>query len=136
MAKTTMQPWLDCFDLLRKYEHFGYLEVHHKEHEAYITRPALFALSGYPDDADRLGDTSPSATERRMAGIGQCCRHIRAFAAYEAQEGAAYLAEDFALHVVKESGKHDMLFTLHLSRQRVWWRLWRKSDRIKLISYV
>lgn len=129
------QLWLEYFDLLRKYEHFGYLEVHHKEHEAYITRPALFALSGYPDDADQLSDTSPAATERRMAGIGQCCRNIRAFAAHKAQEGAGYLAETFALHVVKESGPHDLLFTLHISRYRAWWKLWMKTDHIEIISY-
>lgn len=48
-----LQPYLDYFDVLRKYAEQGLLEVLPAAHEAYITAPALYALS-YVDDIDKL----------------------------------------------------------------------------------
>jgi len=48
-----LQPYLDYFDMLRTYAEQGLLEVLPAAHEAYITAPALYALS-YVDDIDKL----------------------------------------------------------------------------------
>ena len=120
-----LQPWLDYFKVLQKYQESGYLEVRPKEHEAYITRAALYTLAG--------GDVNDNI--KLLQDIAKVVRHIRTYCGWRKQDGYEYLKEPFALHVVKEEHPHDLVYTLHLSRRRVWWKLWMKTDRIEVIDY-
>lgn len=129
MAKyKSLQPWLDYFDLLHTYEQKGYLEVKPDKHEAYITRAALCTLSptqALPEGEGAVADTRILDTARRL----------RTYAAYRSASDADYDKYPFALHVVKEESPHDLLCTLLLTRRRVWWRLWRKSEIVEVIRY-
>lgn len=150
--RKSLQPWLDYFDLLHTYEQKGYLEVKPDNHEAYITRAALCTLSPTPHIPERNGIVTDTH-------IFDVARRIRAYTAYlsAVSVGAKYPAElsdegiiapsiptselkecmdhSFALHIVKEETPHDVLCTLLLTRRRVWWRLWRKAERVEVISY-
>ena len=112
-----LQPWLDYFEMLHTYEQKGFLEVFPEKHEAYITEPALFTLSP-------ATKTLPSVVRR-----------IRTYAGWRSQYGGTYLSHPFALHVVDAEEGHDLLYTLLLTRRRVWWKLWMKTDRIEVIEY-
>lgn len=120
-----LQPWLDYFKVLQQYQEKGFLEVKPKEHEAYITRAALYTLAG--------GDVNDNI--KLLQEVAKVVRHIRTYCGWRQQDGYAYLKEPFVLHVVKEEYPHDLVYTLHLSRRRVWWKLWMKTDRIEVIDY-
>ena len=128
-----LQPWLDYFKVLQQYQESGYLEVRPKEHEAYITRAALYTLAW--GENTNLYDNSLPASVKRLQDIAKVVRHIRTYCGWKNQEGPAYLKESFAVHAVREENPHDPLYTLHLSRRRVWWKLWMKTDRIEVIDY-
>lgn len=119
-----LQPWLDYFKMLHTYEEKGLLETKPADMEAYITRPALFSLSG--GGTDRLAIVS---------GALKVLKRLRAYCGWKSQKGAGVLDVPFALHVVKETDPHDLLFTLVLVRRRVWWKLWMKADTVEVISY-
>ena len=125
MKHQNLQPWLDYFQMLRTYQEKGYLEVKPKEHEAYITRAALYTLAG--------GDVNDNM--KLLQDVAKVVRHIRTYCGWRQQDGYEYLLKPFALHVVKEEYPHDLVYTLHLSRRRVWWKLWMKTDRIEVIDY-
>lgn len=127
--RKSLQPWLDYFDLLHKYEQQGYLEVKPEKHEAYITRAALCTLSITPHLFE--GDGVVINTY-----ILNVARYIRAYAAYRSASDADYDKYSFALHVVKEEAPHDLLCTILLTRRRVWWRLWGKAEKIEIINYA
>lgn len=127
--RKSLQPWLDYFDLLHKYEQQGYLEVKPEKHEAYITRAALCTLSITPHLFE--GDGVVINTH-----ILNVARYIRAYAAYRSASDADYDKYAFALHVVKEEAPHDLLCTILLTRRRVWWRLWGKAEKIEIINYA
>lgn len=123
--KRDLQPWLDYFDMLRAYVEKGFLEVTPEKHEAYITLPALYAMSEGDNPRQQLKETIPETTKR-----------IRAYAGWKSQEGADYLVQPFALHVVTELSPHEMLHTILLTRRRPWWKPWRKTDRFEMIDYT
>ncbi len=120
-----MLPWLDYFRMLRTYEHEGYLEVQPKKREAYITLPAIHAMSEGDDIISQLQNGSIIETVNR----------IYAFAAWRSQEGAKYMERNFALHVVKPELPHDLICTLLITKRRQWWRPWKKTSRIETIMY-
>ena len=125
MAKNKdLQPWLSYFRMLQQYQEKGFLEVTAGKNEAFVTAPALFALND-GDIQEQLANGAVADTARR----------IRAYAAWKSQQGEAYLDRNFALHVVKDTTPHDLLYTLLLSRRRVWWKPWRKSERMTVIEY-
>lgn len=41
----------------------------------------------------------------------------------------------FAIHVVKDTQPHDLLYTILLSYRRRWWSLWKKSPHYEIINY-
>jgi len=126
MTKTTdLQPWLDYFDMLRTYEQKGYLEVMPDKHEAYVTHPTIFTLAG-ADVYKRL-QTAKAVFETAL--------RIRAYAAWRSQEGQPYLEKNFAIHIVESEHPHDLIHTLLLTRSRRWWKFWRKTDSVEVISY-
>lgn len=119
-----LQPWLDYFELLRTYERKTLLEVMPDKHEAYITHAALFTLSGSEKPNDQTIRAIPSTVKR-----------IRAYAGWRSQHGGDYLSRPFALHVVKDEYPHDLLHTILITRRRVWWKLWSKTDYFERIDY-
>lgn len=126
MTKTTdLQPWLDYFDLLGTYERKGFIEVMPDKHEAYVTQPAIFTLAD-ADVHERL---------QTAKAVFDVALRIRAYAAWQSQEGQPYLKQNFALHVVEPEHPHNLLYTLLLTQTRRWLRLWRKTDSIEVITY-
>lgn len=151
--KTNLQPWLDYFKMLQRYEAKGFLEVKPQEHEAYVTRAALLTLSPTP------ATPSPSG----VAGANGEALHstvtrLRAYAAYRSAHAVgqqypadmsdpaaplpaipeadltAYLSQPFAIHIVKEDYPHDLLLTLLLQQKRTWYG--RRKETIEVIDYT
>lgn len=145
-----LQPLLDYFGMLERYEQQGFLEVKPDKHEAYITRAALHALAPGKDLQAQL-----------LEAVPQVARHIRTYAAWQTaysrgvqdydpravadptvemppvstKELTAYATAPFALHVVKEDAPHDLLYTLLLARRCRWFAPWRQSENIEVITY-
>ncbi len=97
--KTNLQPWLDYFKMLQRYEAKGFLEVKSQEHEAYITRAALLTLvpevesfkffderSGKAERQDSSEPTDSKAAAAQLETLNlkleTCVSAIRAYAAY------------------------------------------------------
>ena len=119
-----LQPWIDYFKVLQTYEQKGFLKVMPDKREAYITQPALHALSDGDDLQEQIKETIPETVLR-----------IRGYAGWRSQEGEPYLKKNFALHVVEPEHPHDLIYTLLLTQSRRWLKLWRKTDSIEVISY-
>jgi len=125
MNKNNLQPWLDYFALLRTYEENGYLEIYPEKHEAFITQPAIHALTPGDDPQQQL----------LSGAIPETVFGIRTYAAWRSQQGSDYLDRPFALNVVKDEKPHDRLYTIVLDRCRPLLRPWRKADTIEVIDY-
>ena len=115
-----LQPWLDYFDMLRVYEKNGFLEIQTDKHEAYVTLPALHAMS----DGD-------NPVEQIKKAIPDTVRRIRTYAAFKSQD-EEYLTKPFALHVVTSDKPYERLYTLLLAVCNRW--LW-KYETIKVLTY-
>lgn len=132
MSKTVdLQPWLEYFEMLHTYEKQGFLEVKADEHEAYVTQPALHAMSEGDDPQKQLMDGSVEKTLSRLR-IYAAWQYANKQAAKELQ---SYLKQNFSIHVVKDSEPYDLLYTFLLSRKRKWWKLLLKGKHIELIDY-
>ncbi len=153
--KTNLQPWLDYFKMLQRYEAKGFLEVKPQEHEAYVTRAALLTLAGI--DAE---DVQSAAISSQPEALADTLPRLRAYAAYRwapavgqqhpadmndpaaplpvipETELAAYLSQPFATHIVQEDYPHDLLLTLLLQQKRSWRTAWRTVDTIEVIDYT
>lgn len=127
-----LQPMLDYFGMLQTYERKGYLEVLPEKGEAYITQPALFTFACVSFEEPKLADVN---IPHVMKNVGHTACRIRTYAGWKSQQGKSYIDKPFALHVVADQHPHDLLYTLLLMRRRVWWKLWRKTDRIEVIDY-
>ena len=125
MNKRNLQPWLDYFDMLQVYEETGFLEVQPDKRDAYVTQPALHALS--------VGDDPSSQSPKAILST---VRRICAYAGWKSQQGGGFLDDGFALHVVKDQSPYDLLYTILLTRRRKWWRLWCKTDSVDVIEYA
>lgn len=125
MARRSIKPWLDYFEMLISYENKGLIDILEDKHEGYITQPVLCAITPgeNPKEQVERGDTLQTAVR------------IRAYAAWKTREGEDYIEEPFALHVVKTEKPHDPVCTILLTRRRPWWRPWRKSDHVEVIVY-
>lgn len=117
-----LQPWIDYFRMLQTYEQKGFLEVLADKHEAYITQPALHALS--------TEDVQPSSKQ-----IVTTARRIRNYAAWKSQHGGDYLSFSFALHVVRDEHPHDLLYTILLTIRRRWRSLWFRAEHVEVLTY-
>lgn len=154
--KTNLQPWLDYFKMLQRYEAKGFLEVKPAEHEAYVTRAALLTLAGI--DAENVQSAAISSlSDDKLIDLISI---LRAYAAYRwapavgqqhpadmndpaapmpaipEAELTAYLSQPFAVHIVKEDYPHDLLLTLLLQQKRSWRTAWRTVDTIETIDYT
>lgn len=153
--KTNLQPWLDYFKMLQRYEQKGFLQMNPQEHEAYVTRAALLTLANI--DAEDVQSAAMSSQPEALADI---LSRLRAYAAYRwapavgqqhpvdindpdaeipvipIEELTAYLSVPFATHIVKEDYPHDLLLTLLLQQKRSWRTAWRTVDTIEAIDYT
>lgn len=152
MKTTNLQPWLDYFEMLQQYERQGLLEVKPETHEAFITQPALHAMSEGDDPQQQLRDGSVENTVRRLRAYAACLSaHKQGLSTYnpdiyEDPEAPmpppipgkvlyAYLKQVFAVHVVKPDAPHDLLYTILLDRRRRWWMPWKIADSFDVIRY-
>lgn len=153
--KTNLQPWLDYFKMLQRYEAKGFLEIKPAEHEAYVTRAALLTLAGI--DAE---DVQSAAVSSQPEALADTLSRLRTYAAYRwapavgqqhpvdindpdaeipvipIEELTAYFSQPFAVHIVKEDYPHDLLLTLLLQQKRSWRTAWRTVDTIEVIDYT
>lgn len=123
--RKNLQPWLDYFDMLHTYEQGGFLQMEAEKHEAYVTQPALFAMSKGDDPQQQLMDGS----------IIETVRSIHAYAAFRSTKGVEYMAHPFAIHVVKDGEPHDLFCTILITHHRSWRTLWGWRDHIEVIPY-
>ena len=150
-----LQPWLDYFKMLQRYEQKGFLQMNPKEHEAYVTRAALLTLAGIYAE-----DVQSAAISSQPEAIADTLSRLRAYAAYRwapavgqqhpvdmndpaaplpdipKAELTAYFSQPFATHIVKEDYPHDLLLTLLLQRKRSWRTAWQTVDTIEAIDYT
>ena len=151
--KTNLQPWLDYFKMLQRYEQKGFLQMNPKEHEAYVTRAALLTLAGI--DAE---DVQSAAVPQKLPNLVDTLSRLRAYAAYRSapavgqqhpvdmndpdaeipvipiKELTAYFSQPFAIHIVKEDYPHDLLLTLLLQQKLAWYG--RHKETIEVIDYT
>ncbi len=128
-----LQPWLDYFKLLQKYEEKGYLEVMADKHEAYVTRAAFLLLLGLDETSIAKTAEQPTPQTVQLSDIADLLQRIRVYAGFRSQQGEQYLDVNFALHVVKDDVPHDLLCTFLLTKKRNW--LGRKKEHVEIISY-
>lgn len=121
--RKNLQPWCDYFKMLQEYVKHGYLEINTKEHEAYVTKPAIHAM------------TEGTDPQRQLRAMPKTVRRIHAYAAWLSQQGKVYMKQPFAVHVVNDSVPHYRLYTIVVSTKRPWWRLWIPSGYIDVIDY-
>lgn len=127
MEHKNLQPWLDYFEMLQSYEQNGYMEVMPFKHEAYITLPAILALTPGDTPQEQMND------ERLLNTLV----HIRTYAGFKAQEGVDYLSKTFAFHVVKDEAPHELLYTILLTKRHSKEILVRQSkEKIEVIEYT
>lgn len=118
-----LQPWLDYFDMLTKYQRHGLLEVRPEKGEAYITQAAFHTLSG---DTDKENTTS---VQQQI----QALQRIYVYTSW--LNTSDRLLPVFALHVVNNDEPHDLLYTIIVSRRRKWWHPWTLSNHYDFINY-
>lgn len=117
-----LQPWLDYFDMLAKHISAGFLEVNPTRHEAYITQPALYALTPGDDPSVQLA----------TGAIATTARHLRTYAAWLSQEGEQYERQPFAVVVVQPEKPNDLLYIIVLTQKRNW--LGRTHEHLEVVS--
>lgn len=114
-----LQPWFDCFRMFQTYEQHGMLEIHADKHAAYVTQPALHAMSDGDNPQKQLINGAVADTVRRLRF-------------YAAWKDGCKLPQSFAVHVVKETEPHDLIYTVLISRHRYFWTI---KDKIEIIKY-
>lgn len=119
---TNLMPWLDYFDMLGTHVKLGYLQLDIPKHEAYVTQPAIHAMSEGSDPKKQNEDGSVIVTAGR----------IRYYAAWLSKLGKAYLQANFAVHVVKPDEPHDLIYTFVFTRKS---RFFKWRDKVNVITY-
>ena len=117
-----LQPWLDYFEMLCVYVDSGCLQMSVAKHEAFVTQPGIHAMSEGEDPAKQIEDGSIINTAHR----------IFIYAAWLSGEGNGYRNKPFAVHVVKDSEPHDMIYTILFTRVL---RFLRWEEKVEVINY-
>lgn len=117
-----LKPWLAVFNMLRAYVKLDYLQIDVAKHEAYITQPAIHALSEGNDPRAQIENGGVIVTAGR----------IRKYAAWLSGEGNEYLQANFAVHVVKPEEPHDLTYSFVFSRRL---RFFKWKDKVDAIIY-
>ena len=125
MKHQNLQPWLDYFQMLQTYQEKGYLEVHADKGDAYVTQPALHAMTEGSDPEEQL----------KSGAIFETARRIRTYAAWRAAKGEEYLRQLFVVHVVEDKHPHDLIYTILLTQKRKWWCPWKMSECVEVVTY-
>lgn len=119
-----LRAWHDYFAMLQVYEKRGMLELADNGREAFVTLPALHAMTEGDDPAAQLAGPVRDTAWR-----------IRAFSDYRNAFRGLATDAPFALHVVRADAPHDALYTMLLTRRRRWWKPWVLSDAVEYIYY-
>ena len=117
-----LQPWVDYFEMLSANVESGFLQVEVVKHEAFVTQPAIHAMSEGDDPAKQIEDGS----------ILQTAHRIFTYAAWLSGDGNGYRHKPFAVHVVKGSEPHDMIYTILFTRVL---RFLRWEEKVEVINY-
>ena len=117
-----LQPWLDYFDMLRANVESGFLQMSVAKHEAFVTQPAIHAMSEGDDPEKQIEDGSVLQTAHR----------IFTYAAWLSGEADGYRHKPFAVHVVKPDEPHDMIYTILFTRVL---RFFKWKEKVEIISY-
>lgn len=117
-----LQPWVDYFEMLRVNVESGFLQMSVAKHEAFVTQPGIHAMSKGDDPAKQIEDGSIINTAHR----------IFIYAAWLSGEGNGYRNKPFAIHVVKDSEPHDMIYTILFTRVL---RFLRWEEKVEVINY-
>ncbi len=117
-----LQPWLDYFEMLRVNVESGFLQMNVAKHEAFVTQPGIHAMSKGDDPAKQIEDGSIINTAHR----------IFVYAAWLSGEGNGYRNKPFAVHVVKDSEPHDMIYTILFTRVL---KFMRWKEQVEVINY-
>lgn len=149
---TNLQPWVDYFDMLHTFETNGVLEVHAAKGDAYVTQPALHAMTPGDDPQGQIRSGAIAATARRIRTYAAWkAAHEKGLSTFDpetandpnaplpeidAKELMAYQEQLFALHVVRDEYPHDPVYALLLTRERKWWCPWRKTECIEVVNYT
>lgn len=119
--RVDLQPYLDYFRMLHRFRQQGFLQMEVEKHEAYITQPAIHAMSSGDDPMQQMEDGSIIRTAERL----------RTYAAFLATEGG-YADKNFAVHVVQPDAPHDLIYTILFSHHC---RLFRHKEKVEVIPY-
>lgn len=119
---TDLKPFLAYFKLLSANVKLGFLQMDVAKHEAYVTQPAIHAMSAGSDPETQVKDGSLI----RTAFL------IRDYAGWLSAEGQNYLRQNFAVHVVKPDEPHDLIYTFILSRKL---RFFKWEDKVDVVTY-
>lgn len=117
-----LQPWVDYFEMLRVNVESGFLQMSVAKHEAFVTQPGIHAMSKGDDPAKQIEDGSVLQTAHR----------IFTYAAWLSGEGNGYRNKPFAVHVVKDSEPHDMIYTILFTRVL---KFMRWKEQVEVINY-
>ncbi len=117
-----LKPWLGFFKMFCAYAKLGYLQMNVAKHEAYVTQPAIHALSEGCDPKKQIEEGSVIAIAGR----------VRNYAAWLSGEGKSYLQTSFAVHIVKPDEPHDLMCTIVFARAL---RLFMWKDKVDVITY-
>ena len=117
-----LQPWLDYFDMLRANVEPGLLQMSVVKHEAFVAQPGIHAMSEGDDPAKQIENGSLLQTAHR----------IFTYAAWLSGEGNGYRHKPFAVHVVKDTEPHDMIYTILFTSV---FRFCRWKEKVEVINY-
>lgn len=117
-----LQPWLDYFDMLRANVEPGFLQMSVVKHEAFVAQPGIHAMSEGDDPAKQIENGSLLQTAHR----------IFTYAAWLSGEGNGYRHKPFAVHVVKDTEPHDMIYTILFTSV---FRFFRWKEKVEVINY-
>ena len=117
-----LQPWLDYFDMLRANVEPGFLQMSVVKHEAFVAQPGIHAMSEGDDPAKQIENGSLLQTAHR----------IFTYAAWLSGEGNGYRHKPFAVHVVKDTEPHDMIYTILFTSA---FRVFRWKEKVEVTNY-
>ena len=117
-----VQPWVDYFEMLRANVESGFLQMSVVKQEAFVTQPGIHAMSEGDDPEKQIEDGSVLQTAHR----------IFTYAAWLSGEGNGYHHKSFAVHVVKDTEPHDMIYTILFTRVL---RFFKWKEKVEVINY-
>lgn len=143
-SRDDVQPWLEYFDMLQRHIESGYLDVNLKSHAAYITHTALHAISGTENMVQLMEEYRKRKAKRELGNLAASmwfelrttAKRIHTYYEYLATTLSVRVSKaPFPVYVVADDYPHDLLYTILVTRRRLWWCPWRKKDVCEIITY-